>query len=246
MRRDRVAGVDSDGMQSAIWAKGTFLARLAENQAEQLLGMSRAVRYEAGSVLLSQGERTTHVCLLQPVDPGGVACAKVTATLENGTETLLSIRVSGDLVGEQAALRMVPRAATVTACSAVLVNVVTRERFLGFLREHPDAWEAVGSVMADRLDSANRRRLDFAAFDVVGRLSRVLVELVERHGQRVDTGHEIGVHLSQLELGRLIGAREDAVGLAMRRLKAEGLVRPHYRKVTVTDLAALRGFAEQE
>ncbi|KJK55417.1 Crp/Fnr family transcriptional regulator [Saccharothrix sp. ST-888] len=236
----------SDVTRGPGWAKGTFLARLAKDRAEQLLGLGRPTRYEAGGVLLSQGDRTTHVCLLQPADPGGVVCAKVTAALANGTESLLGIRVSGDLVGEQAALRMVPRAATVTACSSVLVNVVTRERFLGFLHEYPDAWEAVSSVMADRLDSANRRRLDFAAFGVPGRLARVLAELVDRHGHEVVDGHEIGVHLSQLELGRLIGAREDAVGLAMRRLKGEGLVRPHYRGVTVLDLAALRRFADRD
>ncbi|GAA1196038.1 CRP-like cAMP-binding protein [Kitasatospora gansuensis] len=229
-----------------VWARNSFLAKLPQEQAAHLLGLARQVRYEPGEVILRQGDRDTHVCLLQPVDRDAVACAKVTATLENGAEGLLGIRVSGDLVGEQAAIAHGQRSATVTACSAVLVGQVTSERFLAFLAEHPGAWRAVTEVVNDRLNSANRRRLDFAAFDVAGRLSRVLVELVELHGQAVGTSHTIGVELSQPELGRLIGAGTDAVGRAMHRLKAAGLVRSQYRSVTVLDLAALRGYADDQ
>lgn len=234
------------GSGGPVWARNSFLARLPEQQAEQLLGLARQVRYQPGEVILRQGDTETHVCLLQPVDRGAVACAKVTAMLANGAEGLLGIRVSGDLVGEQAAIAQGQRSATVTACSAVLVGQVTRERFLTFLGAHPGAWQAVTTMVNDRLNSANRRRLDFAAFDVAGRLSRVLVELVELHGHAVGGNHTIGVELSQPELGRLIGAGTDAVGRAMHRLKAAGLVRSQYRSVIVLDLEALRVFAEDQ
>jgi CRP-like cAMP-binding protein len=220
------------------------MARLSPAQAAELLAQSRTAAFEAGDVLLHQGDQDRHVLLLQPADPTAVACAKVTAGLEGGAETLLSIRVSGDLVGEQAALREVPRSATVTACTPLRVAVITSDRFLAFLGRHAEAAQLVAAVLADRLDSANRRRLDFAAYGVPVRLARVLVELAGLLGQAGGGGHSIGVELSQPELGRLIGAREDAVGQAVRRLKAEGLVRPHYRGVTVLDLPGLRRFAD--
>jgi CRP-like cAMP-binding protein len=228
------------------WAKNSFLAKLPAEQAQRLLGLARHVRYEPGDVLLRQGESSTHICLLQPVDRGLMACAKVTATLANGTEGLLAIRASGDLVGEQAALGQGARSATVTACSALLVGQVSRERFLAFMGEHPAGWQAITAMVNDRLNASNRRRLDFAAFDVAGRLSRVLVELVELHGLAVGSSHSIGVELSQPELGRLIGAGTDAVGRAMHRLKAAGLVRVQYRSVIVLDLDALRAFADSQ
>ncbi|MDH6118014.1 Crp/Fnr family transcriptional regulator [Kitasatospora sp. GAS204B] len=218
--------------------------RLPADQAAELLALSRTAAFEAGDVLLHQGESSRHVMLLQPADPTAVACAKVTAGLEGGAETLLSIRVSGDLIGEQAALRKVPRSATVTACTPLRVAVVTSDRFLTFLGRFPEAAQHVAAVLADRLDSANRRRLDFVAYGVPIRLARVLVELADLLGRSGDGGTSIGVELSQPELGRLIGAGEDAVGQAVRRLKAEGLVRPHYRGVTVLDLRGLRRFAD--
>ncbi|GAA3032032.1 Crp/Fnr family transcriptional regulator [Kitasatospora albolonga] len=231
--------------ENAPWARNSYLARLEPVQAERLLGLARQVRYAPGEVIVRQGDDGTHVCLLQPVDSSALACAKVTATLENGAEGLLGIRVGGDLVGEQAVITDGTRSATVTACSPVLVGHVTRERFMGFLAEHPSAGLALTVMMADRLNSANRRRLDFAAFDVAQRLSRILVELVEQYGHRVGGGHSIGVELSQPELGRLIGAGTDAVGRAMHRLKAAGLVRSQYRSVVVLDLEGLRHFADE-
>jgi CRP-like cAMP-binding protein len=102
----------------------------------------------------------------------------------------------------------------------------------------------VAGAIADQLQWANQRRLEFAGYAVPVRLARVMVELVDRHGFRTDQGHELGIELSQTELGRLIGAGEDAVGQAMRQLRRSGLVTPHYRKVTINDLHDLRLFGE--
>jgi hypothetical protein len=99
-------------------------------------------------------------------------------------------------------------------------------------------------MIADRLEWANRRRLDFTAYEVVVRLARVLAELVDVHGVPASDGFELDVRLSQPELGRLIGVSEDAVGQAMRRLKCEGLVVVHYRRVTIVDVHRLRSFAD--
>ena len=99
-------------------------------------------------------------------------------------------------------------------------------------------------MIADRLDWANRRRLDFASYDVPVRLARVMVELVDRHGYRSPDGYELGVWISQAELGKLISAKEDAVRKAMRRLKDEELVVARYRRVVITDLAGIRAFAD--
>lgn len=226
------------------WQPQTFMARLPEDARRELLALARPGRHDAGELLMMQGDMTDHVLVLGSVrDAGSSACAKISSILADGTEGLLGIRVSGDVVGETAAIRGTARSATVTCCSPVRVHALTRDAFLGFLDRNPVAWRALICVAFGRLDVANRRQLDFAAFSVAIRLARVLVELVERHGFRSANGHELGVQLSQVELGRLIGAREDAVGRAMQQLKRDGLAVPHYCGTTVTDLDGLRGLA---
>lgn len=220
------------------------MARLAEPTGRELLNLAPALLHPPGEVLLTQGDASDHVCVLGAADPGRSSCVKVTATLENGSESLLGIRVSGDIVGELAGLLTGRRTATVTTCGPVVVHRIGRDVFKAFLMRRPDAWEAMGRMIASRLDWANRRRLDFGGYDVPIRLARVLVDLVERHGYPVEAGERLGVELSQAELGRLIGAKEDAVGQAMRTLKRTGLVISGYRLVTVVDVARLRTFAE--
>jgi CRP/FNR family cyclic AMP-dependent transcriptional regulator len=221
------------------------MARMPEGARSALLSATRCKTYEPGEILMLQGDQSAHICVLSSTGTGeSSACAKVSLGMENGTESLLGVRVSGDIVGESAAVRGATRSATVTTCSPVRAHVLSQKAFLEFLDKHPGSWRALTCVVVDRLEAANHRRLDFAAFNVATRLARVLVELVEQHGLKRDSGHELGVHLSQAELGTLIGAREDSINRAMGQLQRENMAIAHYRGVTVTDLHKLRAFAQ--
>lgn len=227
-----------------LWASNTLMARLGERTRQDLLSLSAPREHSAGTVLIRQGDRSSDVYLLRSIRPQASACVKVTSMLENGDECLLGISVSGDVVGELATLRGAPRSATVTTCTSALIHRIPQRAFMQFLERHSDAWREISYMIADRLDWANRRRLDFASYDVPVRLARVMVELVDRHGYQSPDGYELGVWISQAELGKLISAKEDAVRKAMRRLKAEELVVARYRRVVITDLAGIRAFAE--
>jgi CRP-like cAMP-binding protein len=219
------------------------MARLDPGARQALLGLRPGQPCEPGVVLTHQGDlERTDVFLIRSTRLRTPACAKVTASLDNGAETLLGIRVSGDIVGELAVLRHAPRSATVTTCTRALVHRIPPDVFMDFLSQHPPVWWAVSRMIADQLDWANRRRLDIAGHSVPARLAHVLVELVERHGCPTPNGHDIGVSLSHLELGRLICAGEEAVGKAIRALGRAGLVEGGYRRVTVLDLAQLREY----
>jgi CRP/FNR family transcriptional regulator, cyclic AMP receptor protein len=101
-------------------------------------------------------------------------------------------------------------------------------------------------MLTDRLDYANRRRLDFGGYEVRVRLVRVMLELVDVHGVLTNHGVELGVRISHEELGKLVGAKRDAVSLAMRRLRAEGLITQQVRSVRIADLNALRRVADED
>jgi CRP-like cAMP-binding protein len=187
------------------------------------------------------------VFLLQTAKSGITACVKVTSVARNGTETLLAIRASGDLVGECAALRDDgTRAATVTACAETVAHVIDNKRFAAYLEEHPDNWRPLAERLVNQLDWANRRQLDFAGYDARVRLVRVILELAELYGERTPLGVDLGIQISQEEWGRLVGAKLDTVGPAMRYLKAAGLVSVKYRGLRLTDVAALRDLADED
>lgn len=226
------------------WPAGTLLARLGEPARKELLNMAPLREYDSGEALINQGDGTNHIFVLRSLRPSASACVKVTARLDNGAECLLGIRVSGDAVGELALIRNTRRSATVTTCSPIRAHTIRRDDFIAFLGRHEEAWPALTGMIADRLDWANERRLEFVGYPVPVRLARVLVALEDRHGFPVPNGHDVGVLLSQEEMGRLIGAGRDAIGKAVRLLKAENLIDASYRTTVIRDRAALCSYAE--
>ncbi|WP_101787989.1 Crp/Fnr family transcriptional regulator [Nonomuraea indica] len=223
------------------WPRGTLMASLDEEARGRLLAIGERRYYEPGAILIRQGdERWQEVFLLTAPRGHGSACAKVSAALEDGTEAVLGIRVCGDLVGEMGLVRRAARSATVTACAPLWAYRIGERSLRAFLHERPETWAAMLGMIADRLEWANRRRLDFAGFEVPVRVARVLVELAERHGLLAEGGIEPGVPLSHDELGQMVGARQDAIGKALRALRQAGLIETHYRRIVIVDLDGLR------
>ncbi|GII94587.1 Crp/Fnr family transcriptional regulator [Sinosporangium siamense] len=220
------------------WSAGTLLARMAEDDRRGLLELSTPRVYSGGHELIRQGEPSGPVYLLLD------ALVTVTASVENGIETLIGIGVSGDIVGEMAVIDDCPRFASVTLCRKSLVGRIPGPAFMGYLQRHPSVPLVLGRILSDRLRHAHRRRLEFTGYDVDIRLARALLELARLHGRRQPEGLDIGVPLSQAELGALIGATEGSVQRALRQLAARSWVRTKHRGVLITNHEALTRFAE--
>ncbi|MGH3373547.1 MAG: Crp/Fnr family transcriptional regulator [Actinoallomurus sp.] len=217
--------------------RGTLLDVLPVAQRHELMRLGTIRQYDDGSVLLREGEQTTHVLLFLG------AVAKVTASLENGRMALLGIRVTGDIVGEMAAIDGGPRSATVTACGTAVLRIIQRAEFVDFLRSCPDAGIAVSGMISRRLRWANRRRVDFNGYPTRIRLARVLVELAEAYGHTVMDGITFDIGLTQGELGAFVGAETDTIGKEIRKLRAQKVIRTGYGQISICDLQALKIFA---
>lgn len=226
------------------WQPGTLMSRLDQQTGDELLHLAAGQFYPPGAVLIRRGAAGTHVYLLQQAPRGMSACVKVTATSENGYDTLLGIRASGDIVGEVAVLGHRPRTATVTVCSPLVGHAIPADTFMAFLGRRPEAWKAVTLMIADRLEWANQRRIDYAARDVMVHIARVLADIVDLYGYSSPAGNELGVSLSQPELGSLVGASKESAAKAIRRLREMGVIEPRYRKIIVRDLTRLRSVAQ--
>jgi len=220
------------------WAPGTFLGSLKPAVASELLGMSVRRQFAPARTIIREGGDDTHVVLLVS------GFVKVTTAVE-GYQTLLGIRVPGEVVGEISALTGDPRSATVTACGRVTAGLVNRAGFEAFLRRRPDAATLVTAMVARQLRWANRRRTDFAAFPAHIRLARLLVEIAEVCGRPLPGGGvEIGVPLSQPELAAMIAIAQATVQKAIHELRGRGLIVTGYRRIVLPDPGGLRSLAD--
>jgi CRP-like cAMP-binding protein len=221
------------------WPVGTLLARLAPPTARALLRLGVEQRVAPGRVLIREGNLESHVIVIQR------GLTKVTAEMADGRAALLSIRVAGDLLGEMSALSGSPRSATVTMCGTGLVRFVHRRDFTPFLNEFPGAAVELATMVAERLRWSNRRRIDYTSYPLKTRLARVLAELADLYGQQRRGGAlEIGVRLTQIELATMCGAAEITVHKALRDLRRSNLISTRYGRITVWNLAELRGSAD--
>jgi CRP/FNR family cyclic AMP-dependent transcriptional regulator len=211
-----------------------FLDRLTPEQLQALraIGIQRA--YPRGAALFHERQGSDRVILIL----GG--CVKLSSLSDEGKEALLGIRGPGDLIGEMSALDGEPRSATATALEPVDALAVPPERFEQFLRQNPDVSLLIIRLLSQRLRDADRKRLEFAAQDSMGRVAARLIELADRFGVEAEDGLRIDLPISQEELAAWTGCSREAVTKALHSMRELEWLETQRRAVVLHDLEAVR------
>lgn len=191
-------------------------------------------KFSRGSILFRGGEPPENVIL---VISGRV---KISSLTREGREVVLAVSGPGDILGEVSALDGEARSATATALDQLEALVIDAEEFRKFLETNPRVALEITKRLAQRLRDADRDRIQFSAFDTVGRVAGRLIELAERFGESMDGSLRISLPLSQLELAGWAGASREAVSKALQVLRSRGLIATHRRTIEILDLEALR------
>ena len=211
----------------------TFLAALSEDEVQALRERATTRRFSRGTALAHAGQVGDRVIV---VLSGHVKLIRVT---EDGRDVLLAIRGPGDLVGEQSAIDGQPRSASIVALDAVEALAMAPADFLSFLTATPNASLYVMRLLVTRLRDADRKRVEYATQDVVGRLAGRLVELVERFGADDGGAVRIDLPLTQEDLAGWVGASREATSRALQQMRGLGWVTTERRAITVHDLDGL-------
>jgi CRP/FNR family transcriptional regulator, cyclic AMP receptor protein len=98
-------------------------------------------------------------------------------------------------------------------------------------------------ILAARLRDADRKRLEFAALDTLGRVAWRLEELGERFGEQTSEGIEVELPLSQEQLASWCGASREATVKALAALRTLGCIATGRRSVLIRDAEALHRHA---
>lgn len=228
--------VHDEPAERTRWTPDSLLDNLSPADRQALLRLGARRQYGPGASLLAEGDLTTFAVIILD------GYVKISAVTEGGTESLLAIRAAGDVIGELAALDGSPRSATAVAAGAVLGRVLTKPELDDCFRRHPAIAVGFNRAVAAKLRAATRHRVDFRGRDAKERLARALLELFgDPAGPRSRARQ--GLLLTQAELAGLIGASESAVYKALRDLREAGAVDTSYRRLTITDVDALREIA---
>ncbi|TMR94173.1 Crp/Fnr family transcriptional regulator [Nonomuraea basaltis] len=211
---------------------GEFLSLLTDEEVQALRAVGRIRRWDRGTAVMSEGDTSDWVLVLLE---GRV---KVSSHTSSGTEVVLAVRGPGGLLGELSAIDGSPRSATVTALEPI-AGIVVRD-FPTFLEQHGRIAVLLMQLVSGRLRDADRKRIEYGAFDTTGRVATRLLELAERYGEKTNSGVRVALPLSQDELAGWTGSSREAVSKALRTLRDRGLIETGRRRVVIHDLDGLR------
>jgi len=190
-------------------------------------------KFQRGQALFTEGDRAERVFL---IERGWVT---VTCTAPGGREIVLGLRGPGDMLGELSALDGEPRSATAVTLSEVEAIVVSGSTLMRALDDVAASHELI-RMLAARLRDADRKRLEFAALDTLGRVAWRLLELSERFGHESEEGISIELPLSQEQLAAWCGASRESTVKALTSLRGLGYITTGRRRVVIRDLEGLR------
>jgi CRP/FNR family transcriptional regulator, cyclic AMP receptor protein len=211
-----------------------FLAMLGEDDRREFEARAGRRRFKAGSTLMHEGGPGAEVLLILS---GRVKIAVITA---EGREVVLRFCGPGELIGELSVIDRLPRSGTSEALEPVEALAISAAEFRAMIESSPSFATALLRSLIGRFRDADRKRVEFAAAQTLGRVAMRLVELADRHGEPADDGIAITLPLSQEELAGWTGSSREAVAKALHTLRNLGCIRTERRRITVLDLQGLR------
>lgn len=195
-------------------------------------------RFRRGQALFTEGDRAERVFL---IERGWVM---ISCMSPEGREIVLGLRGSGDIIGELSTLDGEARSATALAVADVDA-VVASGTVLTQALDEPAAARELINVLATRLRDADRKRLQFATLDTLGRVAERLLELSERFGQPSGEGIAVEMPFSQEQLASWCGASREAAVKALSALRSLKCISTGRQSLVIHDLPALRSHAQR-
>jgi CRP-like cAMP-binding protein len=195
-------------------------------------------RFRRGQALFTEGDRAERVFL---IDRGWVM---ISCMSPEGREIVLGLRGSGDIIGELSTLDGEARSATAQAVADVDA-IVAAGGVLTQALEEPAAARELINVLATRLRDADRKRLQFATLDTLGRVAERLLELSERFGQPNGEAITVEMPFSQEQLASWCGASREATVKALSALRSLKCISTGRQSLVIHDLSALSSHAQR-
>jgi CRP-like cAMP-binding protein len=223
-------------MAGPIWYLKScdLFERLSDPEAERLNRRALARTFKKKAVVYAPDSDGQTVLVL------ATGRVKIYDLTFEGRETILAFVEPGELFGELAALDGQPRQEFAEAVEDSEVLAIPGEDFMALLESRADLALSVTKLVGLRRKRIEARLRSILFLPARPRLVRVLVELLESHGERQGARWVIRFPLSHQDIAGLIGVTRETVTLTLGQLQAEGLIAIERKRVILLDLERLR------
>lgn len=218
----------------SLLRRAALFAELTDEALEWLAQRAVQRSYRKGQLLFYQGDPGDSLFVMVE------GLVKVSVLSEQGDEMVLVTLQPPDVFGEVAIVDAGPRSASAEAIETTKVLVVTRDPLLELMRAHADVNEAVLRSLGNSLRRLTEQAADLVFLDLQGRIAKLVVGLVEKQTTSADGSMVLDLHITQSDVGRMVGGSRQSVNQILKSLERRGYVEVHGSKLTVKDLDGLR------
>ena len=216
-----------------IFERNFLLGKLSPSEIDALLRYSRVERYPVGEEIFAKGSPGNSMMI---VLRGRVRISSISLT---GKEIVLNIITAGQIVGEIATLDGGERSGDAVAMTDCELLVLNRRDFMPFLENRADICLMLIKILCQRLRHTSEQVEDLLFRHLEGRIAKALLQLSERTGRPEVEGRLLELHLSQSELGNIVGSSRESVNKQLQAWQRAGFIDLAKGSIVIRDPAAL-------
>lgn len=213
-----------------------LFSELEDDALDRLSGLSRIVHVRRKTVLFAEGESYRGMFVILE------GLAVVFKLSEEGRMLILHVCRPGDSLGEiplfEESDAGYPAHAKVTRDSEVLF--LPSDRFVPFLKQHPEvAWEMLSSF-AGRLKEMSLQLEGVTLREVSARVARYLIREVDAAGMDGDGPPVLSLPLAKGSIASYLGTAHETLSRTFARLIRERILTVKGPEVTILDMKRLK------
>lgn len=188
---------------------------LDEKDLADIAGLLIDRKFPRDAVIFEDGSLGDYMYLIQE---GQV---KITKMSEDGREKILEILGPGDFFGEMALLDREPRSASVKTTTACVLLALSRQDFMGLLKQNHELTLELIRELARRLRETDEQIRGLSFERVESRARRLLARLAkEKLANRTD--RMATSPITHQQLADLVGTSRETITRVVKELKDEG------------------------
>jgi CRP/FNR family transcriptional regulator, cyclic AMP receptor protein len=161
-----------------------------------------------------------------------------------GEENLLIIRKPGEIIGMTWAITGEDRHIIYATLAHTELLQISREQFVTFVREHPQAALPLVDMLVDMYRLHSERILNLEYRTVRERLVSFLLTTARRFGKETADGLVLDVPLRHQDIASSISATRETTGRELSSLERQGLLDSKQSTIVLKDVIKLRKYLE--
>jgi CRP-like cAMP-binding protein len=222
-------------MAGVFWhlKNGDLFERLSVADIQRLEQTSKFRQYKRGEPVYLPADLADGVLVLIS---GRIKLCQLTA---DGKQSIMTFVEPGELFGEFALVGNRSRDEYAEAVLPSQIVLIPKLEMDALMARYPDITIGITKIMGFRRQRIERRLRNLLFQSNRKRLIHLMLELIERYGERTPEGIRLGIKLTHLEMANVIGSTRETVTVVLGQLQTEKRIQVIRRQITILDLPAL-------